>query len=94
MPDIQSINDVFKNDKVLTNIRAFVKQADVVLKFSEVFPELKKIVKAIKLENGNLYLKVENSIWRSELKFKQKFIVERVNNYFNEELIKSIKFLA
>ena len=94
MPDIQSISEVFKNDEVLTNIREFVKQADVVILFPEIFPDLKKIVNAVKIENGILFLRAENSIWRSELKLKQKFIVERINNHFDNDLIKSIKFLA
>jgi len=94
MPDIQSIKDVFNNDKGLSKIREFVKQADIVTKFSDIFPDLKKIVKAAKIENGILFLRVENSIWRSELKFRQKFIVERVNKHFNEDIIKTIKFLA
>lgn len=94
MPDLKSISEVFNKDEALGNVRNFVKQADVVLLFSEIFPDLKNIARAVKVEKGFLYLRVENSIWRSELKFRQKFIIERINNHCGENIIKSIKFIA
>jgi hypothetical protein len=94
MPDIKSISEVFKQDATLGNVRNFVRQADVILLFSEIFPDLKNIAKAVKMDKGFLILRVENSIWRSELKFRQKVIIERINSYFGENIIKSIKFTA
>jgi hypothetical protein len=94
MPKLKSINEVFNEDAALGNVRNFVKQTDVILLFSEIFPDLKKIARAVKVEKGFLFLRVENSIWRSELKFRQKFIIERINNHFSENIIKSIKFIA
>lgn len=94
MPEVKSIQEVFNMDEAFGNIRNFVKQADVILLFSEIFPDLKNIARAIKMEKGFLFLRVENSIWRSELKFKQKLIIERINSHFGENIIKSIKFIA
>ncbi|MGE5679757.1 MAG: DUF721 domain-containing protein [Bacillota bacterium] len=92
MPDIKSISDIFNSDDSLSNLRNFIQQADVIVKFHELFPDLKKIAKATKLEKKVLYLSVENSVWRSELKFKQKIIIDRINAHFNNEVVKSIKF--
>ena len=39
-----------------------------------------------------LKLKVENAVWRSELKFREREIVEKINNFYKEERIKGIKF--
>lgn len=94
MPDLKSIYEVFNEDAALGNVRNFVKQTDVVLLFSEIFPDLKNIAKAVKVEKGFLFLRVENSIWRSELKFRQKFIIERINKHFGENIIKIIKFIV
>jgi hypothetical protein len=94
MPDVKSISEVFKQDAALGNVRNFVRQAEVILLFSEIFPDLKNIAKAVKMDKGFLILRVENSIWRSELKFRQKYIIERINSYFDENIIKSIKFTA
>lgn len=94
MHDAKSISDVIKNDKYLENLRNFVRQSDIVLEFQDIFPDLKTIAKAVKVEKSVLYLKVSNSVWRSELKFRQKILIDKINERFNEQLIKSVKFLA
>jgi hypothetical protein len=94
MPDFRSIEEIFNTDTALTNVRNFVKQADVVLLFPKIFPDIKKFVDAVKLEKQVLFLRVENSVWRSELKFRQKLIIERINNHCGENVVKSIKFIA
>ncbi|MGE5401745.1 MAG: DciA family protein [Ignavibacteriales bacterium] len=94
MPDAKSISEIFSSDETLANLRAFIKQSEIVDKFSELFPDLKKIAKAKKVDKKVLYLKVENSVWRSELKFRQKIIIDKINEHFKQELIKSVKFIA
>jgi hypothetical protein len=46
------------------------------------------------LDRKLLKLKVENPAWRSELRFKEKEIVEKINNYFHEERVKQIRFVG
>ena len=94
MPDFRSIEEIFNTDTALTNVRNFIKQADVVLMFPKIFPDIKKFVVAVKLEKQVLFLRVENSVWRSELKFRQKLIIERINNHCGDNVVKSIKFIA
>ena len=93
MPDtFRSLKDVFDNEPQLTNIRKVVKATDVVNDFSKIFPNLEKIAVPVKVDKMFLKLKVENSTWRSELKFKEFEIVEKINKFYNEERIKGIKF--
>ena len=60
--------------------------------FLEIFPDLVKVAKALKVDKKTLFLKVENSVWRSELKFSESVIIEKINTFFKEERIKYIKF--
>lgn len=94
MHSFKSIAEIISGDEALKNIRELVKKADVVEKFEIIFPDLKKIARAVKVEKNVLYLSVENSVWRSELKFKQKIIIDKINAYFKETIIKSVKFLG
>lgn len=94
MPDAKSFSEIFSKDETLANLRAFIQSAEVVEKFYELFPDLKKIAKAKKVDKKVLYLKVENSVWRSELKFRQKIIIDKINSHFGMELIRSVKFIA
>lgn len=93
MPDkFKSIADIFKEDPGLASVRKIIRQSDVVLEFFNIFPEIKKVVIPLRVEKKLLILKVENSILRSELKFKEILMVEKINKYFNEEIIKGIRF--
>ena len=93
MPDgFKSLREVFRSEPQLNNIRRIVKSSEVILDFYKIFPDLEKIVKPQKVDKMFLKIRVENSVWRSELKFKELEIVKRINNYYNEERIKGIKF--
>lgn len=89
----KTIDDVINTEKDFVNLRETIKNYDIVDSFSKIFPELSLIAKAIKVEKKILFLRVENSVWRSELSFRKNLIVEKINIYFSEEIIKTIKFL-
>ncbi|KAB2847213.1 MAG: DUF721 domain-containing protein [Melioribacteraceae bacterium] len=91
--DFKSLNDVFGKEKAFEKVRIAAKEYDVLEKFNEIFPELKKVADAVKIEKGILFLKVENSVWKSELKFRQTTIIEKINKKFNEQIVKSIRFV-
>jgi len=93
MPDsFKSLGEVFRSEPPLNNIRRIVKSSEVVLDFYKIFPDLEKVVKPQKVDKMFLKIRVENAVWRSELKFREMEIVKRINNYYNEERIKGIKF--
>ena len=93
MPEeFKSIKEVYRRDPQLRNVRRIVKSSEVVLDFYKIFPDLEKVAKPQKVDKMFLKMRVENAVWRSELKFKEQEIVKRINNHYNEERIKGIKF--
>ena len=93
MPDsFKSLGDVFIREPAFKNLREVVKSSDVVNDFNKIFPDFKKIATAQKVIKKVLKLLVENSTLRSEMKFKEKEIIERINKFYNEERIKQIRF--
>lgn len=95
MPEgFKSIKDVFYTDPALKKIRTVINENDVINDFEVIFPEFKKVAKAKKTKNTIVTLKVENAAWRSELKFKEKEIIEKINSYYGEERITKIIFSA
>ncbi len=93
MPDnFKSIREIIADNPGLAGVRKTVKQSDVILEFFKIFPEMKKVVRPVKVYNKILFISVENSILRSELKFRESQLVSKVNKYFNEERIKGIRF--
>ncbi len=88
----KSIAEILEGNPGLAGVRKTIKQSDVVLEFYKIFPEMKKVVKPLKVDKMILFINVENSILRSEIKFRESLMVSKVNNYFKEERIKGIRF--
>jgi hypothetical protein len=86
------LSDIINTKSEFEGLRKKIKETEVVDGFLEIFPDLAKVAKALKVDKKILFLKVENSVWRSELKFSENIIVEKINTYFKEERIKLIKF--
>ncbi|MEW6506725.1 MAG: DUF721 domain-containing protein [Bacteroidota bacterium] len=89
----KSITDIIKSEKDFEKLRDTVKNYNVVDEFEVIFPELSLIAKAIKVEKKTLFLKVENSVWKSELNFQKNLLMEKINKHFKEQVIQSIKFI-
>ncbi len=90
----RSLADILKNEPSLVKVRDNIKKFDIVDEFHKIFPELAKIAEPVKIEKKNLFLRVENSVWRSEMKFNEQVIVEKVNKYFKEDRITGLKFVT
>lgn len=85
--------DVIETNEEFKKLRQTVKNYDVVNEFGKIFPELSLLAKAVKVEKKILYLKVENSVWKSELNFHKNRLIEKINKYFNTDVLKGVKFL-
>ena len=95
MPEgFHKIMEIFNSEPGLANIRKILKQSDIVNDFEEIFPDLAKIAEAVKVEKRCIYLRVQNAAWRSELKFREQQIIKKINNFYNEERIKYVRFVS
>jgi len=93
MNDAKSIGDVLNGEEAFKKFREKVFGYKVVDEFYEIFPEWKKIVKPRKVEFGTLVLRVEDAVWRSELNLNKEKIISKINDYFQKEVVKRIRFL-
>jgi hypothetical protein len=55
---------------------------------------MEKVVKPVNVIKKTLLLSVESSVLKSELKFNQAIMIEKINKYFNEERVTSIRFVS
>ena len=93
LSSFKSIDQILNNETEFSNLRETVKNYSIVDEFEKIFPELKSITQAVKVEKQVLFLRVENSVWKSELNFRKNLITEKINKYFGEQVIKTIRFL-
>ncbi len=95
MPEgFKSLADIINKEPEFSGLRKMIDESDVVAEFNNVFPDLEKIAKAVKVDRKTLFLKVENAAWRSELKFKEETIVNNINKYFKDNRINKIRFIS
>ncbi len=90
---IKSVGDVLRSDKNFKKFTQKSKEQTVIEKFEDIFPKLAKLAEAKRVEKGTLFIKVENSVLRSELNLNKKRTIEVINKYFDEKIITDIKFV-
>ncbi|GAB4365992.1 MAG: hypothetical protein Kow0042_05560 [Calditrichia bacterium] len=59
---------------------------------STVGKEISQKTEPIKIINGNLFVRVNDTVWRNELQFFKNDIIEKLNNKIGKRVIKDIKF--
>lgn len=89
----RSINEIIDSEKEFEKLREVLKNYNIVEEFERIFPELSNIATAKKAEKQILYLRVENSVWKSELNLQKNILINKINKYFGKEVIKGIKFI-
>jgi hypothetical protein len=89
-----SLKEVFNTHPRLSGVRNMVRQSEVIEKFSEIFPEFEGMVTPVAVRKKVLMLRAENAALRSELKLNEAAVTKKVNGYFKEERIKSIRFVS
>ncbi|GAB4287866.1 MAG: hypothetical protein Kow0098_04970 [Ignavibacteriaceae bacterium] len=95
MPEeFKSLGDFINHDSSFNGIRKTIRQMDVITRFYEIFPDLKKVAIPVKMENNKLHLKVENPAWRSELKFSETKIISKINEFLGGEIVAEIRFMS
>jgi len=92
--NFKSISEVIGKEKEFAQVRQAAEDYNVIEKFGNIFPDLKVVTKAVKVDKNILFLKVENSVWRSELNLKKSLIIEKINKHFGKQIIKNIKFIS
>jgi len=54
--------------------------------------EISKKAKPERITRGTLYLSVSTSIWANELSLMSDKLIEKINSFIGEEVVKKIKF--
>ena len=90
----KSLSEIIYKENAFKQLVKKAKEQEVVDKFTEIFPELANVVIPVKYENKTLYLRVENSVWRSELNIKQEAIKKKIEKTIETIKVEKIKFIS
>ena len=92
--NFKSLSEIIYKEKAFEKIVARANEQEIGDQFDKIFPELAKVSEAVKVEKNILYLKVENSVWRSELNIKQDAIIKKIKLNLSQSEVKKIKFIS
>ena len=83
---LSSWNDILKN--ILKNnpkMKERLQEADAVLAWdAAVGPQIAQNTKALRVENGCLFVEVGHSLWKTELHHRKQQILEKLNAHGNQ----------
>jgi hypothetical protein len=61
---------------------------------SKIFAEnLNNEIEILSLKSGNLLLKCESSSWRYEINIRREDFVNKINSFFDKQIVKSIEMV-
>lgn len=90
--EYKSLSDIIKDSEELNGIRKTADEYDAVNRFDEIFPDLNRVAKPEKIENGLLTIKVGNSVWRNELHYQKENLINKINSFLKKKIVTNIKF--
>ncbi|OGU56162.1 MAG: hypothetical protein A2V66_09485 [Ignavibacteria bacterium RBG_13_36_8] len=91
---IKKFSEIIEENKEFEKIKHIAEGYGIVERFNDIFPDLKMVAKAIKVDKNILFLRVENSVWKSELNFSKNVMIDKINRYFHKNVINGIKFTS
>lgn len=88
--DIRSIiGDIVKK----SNMRQRLNISNIFNHWEEIVgTEIYKKTKPERITGGTLYLSVSTSIWANELSLMSDKLIEKINSFIGEEVVKNIRF--
>ncbi|MFA6468727.1 MAG: DUF721 domain-containing protein [Bacteroidota bacterium] len=91
--NIQSLGDALKLLVQSLGIEKQVEQYKIFDVWNEVVgQQVAKVAQPERLQNGVLYVSVNNAPWRTELTFRKKEILDKIHEKTNSTSIVDIKF--
>jgi hypothetical protein len=91
--EFKSVSEVIKHADELNKFRTAVEGFDVIGKMEEIFPGISSFVTPKRVDHKTLFIRVENSVMRSELSLNREKMIKKINGFFKKEIITSIRFI-
>lgn len=85
----EALRELLRNLEIETKVKQHLAAAS----WGKIVGEnVAKVTEVDKVENGILFIKVESSAWRNELLFMKRNIIQKINTFLGDEIIRDIRF--
>ena len=88
---IEPIGSIIRRILSKKGLKAGVKEGETIARWGEIVGKtIAKRANAVALEQGILFLRVEDSAWRNELAMLTEELIKKVNDHFGERRVDRI----
>jgi hypothetical protein len=91
---MKRVGDVLKTSAEFRRLARAAEEQRAIEVFPDVFPFLAEDAVPLSVADGTLHLRVENAAWRSEIKFREREILEKLNAELDGAPVRRLKFAA
>ena len=91
---MDTLGSVIRNILVKYKLVDQIAEYDIVSNYKSLFPGyISDNSKPLRLDENLLYIKVQNSVLRNELKFREIEITSKINGFLGKKQVKKIHFI-
>ena len=91
IPSLKTLISSFIKDR---NLEGVLESLEVVNSWDTIVGKnIADVSEAVRIENKILFVRIKNSVWRSELFMIQKYIIIKYNVHFKKRVIDRIMFI-
>lgn len=93
MKNFEDIGSIIKGIIKDADVRQRLTESKIFIHWKEIVgTEISKKAKPERISRGTLYVSVTTSIWANELSLMSDKLIEKINSFIGEGLVKKIRF--
>jgi predicted nucleic acid-binding Zn ribbon protein len=93
MKNFEDIGSIIEGIIKDTDIKKRLNESRIFTDWKEIVgSEISKKTRPERISTGTLYLSVTTSIWANELSLMSDMLIEKINSYVGEEVVRKIRF--
>ena len=91
---MEKLEKAIKKTLTETGIEKYIEKGNAMLLWSSIVgKKIDKETETKSIKNGVLTVKASNPIWRNELMFQKKDIIQKINKNLKKTIIRDIRFI-
>ncbi len=95
MQRAEKIQDILDRTLQRLGLAERMKEADVVRRFGDIVgADIAARAEAVSIRNGRLVVKVPSPVWRQELNYSKKEIIDALNQALSDPIVTDIHFVG
>ncbi|MFC1495978.1 DUF721 domain-containing protein [Candidatus Margulisiibacteriota bacterium] len=94
MRELKKLKDIYKSHS-FKGLKQLMDGANLVLRWDQIVDDtIAKETRALKYQNGVIFVEVSCSVWANELIFLKRKLIDNLNRNLEKPIVRDVKFLV